>query len=480
MSEVSDAGLAALEARLRHDLACLNYPPANWVPQYRHQGCEVADVVLIGGGMCGLAAAFSLLRLGISNLRLLDRSEEGREGPWITYARMETLRSPKHLSGPAADLPALTFRAWYEAQFGREAWERLGKIPRPMWMRYLRWYRQVIDLPVENGIEVVRIEPAEDGLLRLPLKGAAEPEIFARKVVMATGREGLGEPYGPDFVQDLPRERWAHSADPIDFSALCGRRVVVIGVGASAVDNAAEALDAGAADVRLLIRRRHMPRINKLMGIGTPGFTHGFPALSDLWRWRFIRYAHGEQTPPPRDSTLRVSRHPNASFHFGCGVRAMTAVGDAVRIETASGRRFDTDFVILGTGFTVDVRARPELAGFADKIATWADRFTPPADLASEELARFPYLAPDFAFTEREPGTAPWLKDIHCFNHAATLSLGKISGDIPAVSEGAALLARAIAAAFYVEDAERHYQDLLAYQRPELLGDEWTDAEAPS
>ena len=182
-----------------------------------------------------------------------------------------------------------------------------------------------------------------------------------------------------------------------------------------------------------------MPPVNKLMGIGTPGFTHGFPALSDLWRWRFIHYAHREQTPPPRDSTLRVSRHPNASFHFGCAIRAMTAAGDAVRIETASGKRFETDFVILGTGFTVDPRARPELAGFADKIATWADRFTPPADLASEELAHFPYLAPDFSFTEREPGTAPWLKDIHCFNYAATLSLGKISGDIPAISEGAAL-----------------------------------------
>jgi cation diffusion facilitator CzcD-associated flavoprotein CzcO len=136
--------------------------------------------------------------------------------------------------------------------------------------------------------------------------------------------------------------------------------------------------------------------------------------------------------------------------------------------------------VILSTGFTVDVRARPELTGFADKIATWADRFTPPADLASEELAGFPYLAPDFSFTEREPGTAPWLKDIHCFNYAATLSLGKISGDIPVVIDGAALLARAIAAAFYREDVERHYQDLVAYQRPELLGDEWSDAEAIS
>jgi FAD-dependent urate hydroxylase len=393
---------------------------------------------------------------------------------------METLRSPKHLTGPAADLPPLTFRAWYEAQFGRDAWERLGKIPRPMWMDYLGWYRDVLDLPVENGIEVTRIEPAADGLLRLPLRRAAEPEILARKVVMATGREGLGEPYIPDFIKGLPRERWAHSADPIDFAALRGRRVVVIGVGASAVDNAAEALEAGAAEVRLLIRRKQMPRINKLMGIGSPGFTHGYPALPDLWRWRFMRYAGAEQTPAPSDSTLRVSRHPNGYFHFGCGIRDMAAAGDAVRIDTVGRKRFATDFVIVCTGFTVDPPARPELAGYADKIAIWADRFTPPAGLESEELARFPYLAPSFAFTERDPGTAPWLKDIHCYNYAATLSLGKVSGDIPAVSEGAAMLARAIAADFYGEDVERHYQDLVAYQKPELVGDEWTDAEALS
>ena len=223
-----------------------------------------------------------------------------------------------------------------------------------------------------------------------------------------------------------------------------------------------------------------MPRVNKLMGIGSPGFTHGYPALSDLWRWRFMHYAGAEQTPAPRDSTLRVSRHPNGYFHFGCGVRTMAMDGDAIRIETVSGKRFETDFVILCTGFTVDPLARPELASFADQIATWADRFTPPEGLESEELARFPYLAPSFAFTERELGRAPWLKHIHCYNHAATLSLGKVSGDIPAVSDGAAMLARAIAAEFYVEDVETHYRDLLAYQKPELQGDEWIDAEALS
>jgi FAD-dependent urate hydroxylase len=480
MSEVPDAALPALEARLRHDLACLNYPPANWVPARRHQGREVADVVVIGGGMCGLVATFSLLRLGIRNLRVLDRSPAGSEGPWVTYARMETLRSPKQLVGPAAALPALTFRAWYEAQFGEAAWDALGKIPRPMWMDYLRWYREVLALPVENGVEVTRIEPAAGGLLRLPLEGASEPEIYARKVVMATGREGLGEPYIPEFVKNLPRGRWAHSADPIDFSTLRGRRVVVVGVGASAVDNAADALEAGAAEVRLLIRRKSMPRVNKLMGIGSPGFTHGYPALPDLWRWRFMHYAGSEQTPAPRDSTLRVSRHPSGFFHFGCAIRAMAMADDGIRIETVRGKRFETDFVVVCTGFTVDPPARPELAAYAEKIAIWADRFTPPAGLENEELAHFPYLAPSFAFTEREPGTAPWLKNIHCYNYAATLSLGKVSGDIPAVSEGAALLARAIAAEFYGEDIERHYQHLLDYDKPELLGDEWVDAEARS
>jgi FAD-dependent urate hydroxylase len=479
MSEPIPEGLAALEARVRHDLACLNHPPANWVPPRQRGASKVVDVVVIGGGMCGLVATFSLLRQGIRNLRVLDRSPAGLEGPWVTYARMDTLRSPKQLVGPAAGLPSITFRAWYEAQFGAKGWEDLGKIPRPMWMDYLRWYRHVLDLPVENGVEVTCIEP-EGGLLRLALAGAAENEIFARKVVMATGREGLGDVYVPDFVQALPRERWAHSADPIDFAGLRGRRVVVVGVGASAVDNAAEALEAGAAEVRLLIRRKEMPRINKLMGIGCPGFTHGYPALPDLWRWRFMHYATGQQTPAPHGSTLRVSRHPNASFHFGCGIEAMAMADDAVRIDTVKGKRFVTDFVILATGFTVDPLARPELASYADQIATWAHRFTPPAGLESAELASFPYLAPDFSFTERTPGKAPWLKDIHCYNYAATLSIGKVSGDIPAVSAGAALLAREISATFYGEDIERHYQHLLDYQKPELLGDEWTDAEAVS
>lgn len=477
------SGLAALEQRVSDDLACMCYPPANWVDTRVAAGStanKVHDVVIIGGGMCGMVASFALLAGGISNIRIFDRSPAGFEGPWLAYARMETLRSPKQLVGPAYGMASLTFRSWYVAQFGNDAWAELDKIPRPMWMDYLRWYRKVLNLPVENQVEVKSILPEGD-LMRLTLAGAGthETSVLTRKVVMATGRDGMGHPSIPDFVTGLPENRWAHSSDAIDFKALRGKRVVVVGVGASAVDNAAEALEAGAAEVRHLIRRKEMPRINKLMGIGSFGFTAAFPKLDDGQRWQIMNYSLRTQTPAPRGSTLRVSRHPNAYFHFDAAVDAVALHDDELVITTRSNNKVHADFLILGTGFTVDPLARTELDGYADKILLWQDRYRPPAGEENSDLGRFPYLAPDFTFIEREAGSAPWLKNIYSFNAGAAASLGKMSGDIPGISEGAALLAREVAAKLYKESFDHHWQRLLDYDTPELQGDEWTASPLP-
>ncbi|MCF3934533.1 NAD(P)/FAD-dependent oxidoreductase [Acuticoccus sp. M5D2P5] len=475
IEERTPEGLAALEAALARDLDYLCRPPANWVPPRRVGEETVSDVVIIGGGMCGLVAWFALQTGGVRNIRILDRNPSGLEGPWVTYARMETLRSPKTLVGPAFGMSALTFRAWFTAQFGETAWEALDKIPRPMWMDYLRWYRKALDVPIENEVNVDKIDP-EGPYLRLTISGAGanQSTILARKVVMATGRDGIGRANIPSFVDGVSRDRWAHSSDDIDFDALAGKRVAVVGVGASAVDNAAEALEHGAKEVRHLIRRAEMPTINKLMGIGSYGFSCGFPELPDEWRWRIMHYAFAMQTPAPRGSTLRVSRHPNAYFHFGKAITRVETVGEALAIDFADGTRLDTDFLILGTGFTVEAVARKELADVAGEILLWKDRYTPPADEQHAELGNFPYLNKDFTFRERTEGVAPWLSNIYCFNHAASLSLGKVSGDIPGVSDGASWLARDIAATLYVEDIENQYTTLLDYSKPELQGDEWT------
>ena len=183
--------LNELETDLARDLALLNFPPAAWVPEANtDDGRQVQDVVIAGAGMLGLTASFALRRQGIVRQRILDRAQPGREGPWVTYARMTTLRSPKHLSGPCMGIPSLTFRAWYEAQFGPAAWESLGKIPRAMWMDYLNWYRKVLAVPVESSTHVTAIDPAAHGLdVHLLHADGSEEVAAARKLVLATGRE---------------------------------------------------------------------------------------------------------------------------------------------------------------------------------------------------------------------------------------------------------------------------------------------------
>jgi cation diffusion facilitator CzcD-associated flavoprotein CzcO len=471
-------GLARLEQRLRQDLAWLEWPAKDWVPPREQDGQRVRDVVVIGAGMCGLAAAAALKGLGVVNLAVLDRAAAGQEGPWVTYARMETLRSPKQLTGPALGLPALTFRAWYEAQFGAAAWEALGKIPRPMWMEYLVWYRRVLDLPVENEVTLETVTPLPDDLLALRVRDTIGARtVFARHLVLATGRDGLGGPWVPPLVAGIDRRFWAHSADDIDFEALKGKRVGVVGAGASAMDNAATVLEQGAGSLDLFIRRKDLPRINKFTGIGSQGVIHGFAGLPDDWKWRFLDAALKAQTPPPRDSTMRVSRHPNARFHLGSPLLSLEERGGHLVLTTAKGV-YDLDFMIFATGFSVDLGLRPELAAFAPFIRFWKDRYTPPAGLDNAELAQAPDLGPAFEFQEKVAGTCPALARIHCFNYPALLSHGKLSGDIPAVSEGARRLARGITRALFVADRETHYRALLAYDTPELLGDEWRDADA--
>lgn len=91
----------------------------------------------------------------------------------------------------------------------------------------------------------------------------------------------------------------------------------------------------------------------------------------------------------------------------------------------------------------------------------------------NHEFADHPFLGPWFEFTERTPGTAPWVSRVHCFNYASTMSQYKLTGDIPAISDGATRLAEGIARSLFTEDYDDHFQHLLDYDVPELQGDEW-------
>jgi len=255
-SSVAGGSLTALAAEVGRDLERLDYFSPGWV----RSRDGVFDVVIVGGGQSGLGAAFGLLRERVRNILVVDENPAGFEGPWDTYARMITLRTPKHLTGIDLGVGALTCRAWWEAQYGSAAWGALDKIPRGAWMAYLRWFREVLGIPVRNDAMVRLIEPQEGAVHRLTLEGGET--LLARKVVLATGIQGGGEWHTPDFIRNnLPADRWAHTSQAIDFDALRGRRVGILGGGASAFDNAQHALNAGVAQVHVHIRRPALPTV---------------------------------------------------------------------------------------------------------------------------------------------------------------------------------------------------------------------------
>ena len=471
------ASLAELEAQFRRDCELLLVPPQKaWLEPRNHPTHgAMLDVAIIGAGMAGLVAALALKRLGITRVAIFDRSAAGLEGPWLSYARMQVLRSPPELVGPALGFPSLTFRAWYEAQFGSAAWSDLHRIPRVQWMAYLDWYRRMVGVPIENDCEMTSIDGGHDHVVLSLRTSAGTRRVAARRVILANGRDGLGGAFVPSVFRHLSVARCAHSSDAIDFSSLAGRTVGVIGAGASAVDNAAEALEHGAAHVALLVRRGQVPRINRGMGIGSPGMYHGFYQLAPEQRWAIVQFIADHAIPPPRDSMLRCSRHPNFAVITDCDPRSAHEDGARVLLDTSRGM-LGFDFLILATGFSVDWAQRPELGNIARHIVLWRDRFQP-TDGQPFEQGNYPFLGPALEFLEREPGAAPWVERVHCDAFPAFLSHGPLTGDIPAISVGAERIAQGIAAKLFCEDFDRNWQKLLSFDTPELRGDEFTPAD---
>ncbi len=462
-------GLTTLENEVKRDLQRLNWPAANWVIP---QPTPTLDVLIVGGGMCGQTAAFALMREGVRNFRIVEHKAAGLEGPWATFGRMDTLRSPKHLTGPDLGVPSLTFRAWYEARHGDEAWEALYKIPRLEWMDYLLWERKVLGLPIENLTEAASLE-LDGPLVRAKLRGPrGEETVIARKVILALGRDGSGAPRWPHFASfdpdtDHSKARIFHSADDIDFSALKGKRVGVLGAGASAFDNAGTALQAGAAAVTLFARRPYLPQVNKSKWTSFPGFLRGFVSLDDARRWRFFTYIFSGQVPPPFESVLRCEKHAGFSVRLAEPWTDLSADDAGVTVVSARGtHRFDA--VIMATGFDVDMMERPEVAAFRGLALTWADRVTVEEARAHPEESRFPYLGDGFQLLEKTAGAAPGLRNVHVFNWGCTMSHGALAGDIPGLAIGANRLAEAIVRDLFAADADRHFDALLSHEEEEL------------
>jgi hypothetical protein len=456
-----------LNARVKADLEMLAYGAPTWVKPRIHPDGHVHDVIIVGGGQCGLGAAFGLLRERISNILVIDENPPGGEGPWDTYARMITLRSPKHLTGIDMGVPSLTFRAFWEAQHGAEGWALLDKAPRGEWMKYLRWFRDVLALPVRNETRLTLVEPHQ-GLYRLHVEGG--DRLLARKVVLATGIQGGGEWHVPPMIaQGVPRALYAHTSELIDFAALAGKRIGILGGGASSFDNAQHALKAGVGEAHVFMRRKDLPRINPIRHMEASGLIDRFSILSDADKYAVMAAFFRHNQPPTNDTFDRACALSGFHLHLGAPWTAVAERDGQALVTTPEGEHV-FDLLVVSTGLVTDPALRPELRLIEPGILRWRDTFVPPPEMANALIDAHPYLGEDFAFLGRNPEAEPVVGGIFPFNYSALINFGISASALSGLKQALPKLVKGVADGLFLDDRAEMLEAYFAYAEPEFIG----------
>jgi cation diffusion facilitator CzcD-associated flavoprotein CzcO len=454
------------DAAARDALRLIGPDPQNWVPDRPRID---HNVTIVGGGQTGSALCFALRRAGIGRVSVIDAAEdEERAGIWLTAARMNLLRTPKSLTGPELGNPAFGFQSWYEARHGAAAYAAIDRIRRTDWADYLSWYRRFLGIAICYRTRLLRVEPG-DGHFRLHLDVDGQAKIeTTRKVVLCTGFTGNGGPYVPSVLSEaLPATLYAHTEDAIDFAALRGKQVAVIGAAASAFDAAGVALEASAASVDLFARRPTIAAVPITRSRGYPGAYDNYYALPDAVRWeQALRYRRWGSTPTT-DAIERTVAFPNFRLHLAAPWQSVR-VEDGRIVAQAAGAEFLYDFVIAGTGYYVDLAARPELSDVHREILLWRDRFVPPPDDADEYLGAHPYLGAGHEYLEKTPGAAPYLRDIHLQNPAGFVSFGLPIGDIPSMKRDIPTIVARIGSDLFLADLEAHQRRMTGDVAPDF------------
>ncbi|KQM39261.1 NAD(P)/FAD-dependent oxidoreductase [Microbacterium sp. Leaf203] len=375
---------------------------------------RIIDTVVVGAGFAGLAMVGALRRAGRDDVIVLERAADVG-GTWRdnTYP------------GVACDVPAHLYSL---AAHPNAGWSRTfapgGEI-----QDYLR--------------DVADREELGDKLrLRTPMLGAAwdvetsvwhidtgAEELVARSLVLACGR--LTEPFVPSipglesFAGPLFHSaRWNHDID------LTGKRVAVVGTGASAVQLVPELarlaahvtlfqrtpawiVPRGGGDIPVPERERladspgALARLRaELYAEGEQRFASrsGDAAASAAARDAALAHLHAQVTDP----ALRAALTPD--YAFGCKRVLLSdafypaVASDAVTLEptelaavdgstltAASGERYEADVLVLATGFAAAKQPYADLVRGDDETLAehWSEGMT---SFGSTVVAGFPNL----------------------------------------------------------------------------------------
>jgi len=198
--------------------------------------------------------------------------------------------------------------------------------------------------------------------------------IHAQRVVVATGISGME--YLPSELAALPKSHCSHSADNQDLSKFAGKKVLVIGRGASSTDVAAILLDHG-AQVEIVSREPVIfhdppsPKPRSLweqlkhpnLGLGPSfrsavytAFPRQFAFLPARIRHRIVRRHLG----PAAVWYIRDKMVGRVPMRSGYTIQSATLRGDGVAVKfvhkDGTSMEVQADHVIAGTGYKVDLK----------------------------------------------------------------------------------------------------------------------------
>ncbi|MFE9610218.1 flavin-containing monooxygenase [Streptomyces sp. NPDC006012] len=192
-------------------------------------------VYVIGAGPGGLAAAQALRARGVRAVVLEKTAEVGAS--WRRHYDRLHLHTTRRLSA----LPGLPI----PRRFGR--W-----VARDDMVRYLEKYAEFHELEIVTGVEVSRVERSADGTGWL-LRASGGRELTGSAVVVATGFNHT--PRVPDWPGlDAYAGKFLHAGEYRNAEPYAGRDVLVVGVGNTGAEIAADLVEGGAARVRLSVR----------------------------------------------------------------------------------------------------------------------------------------------------------------------------------------------------------------------------------
>lgn len=251
--------------------------------------------------------------------------------------------------------------------------ERKATDPLPIetFIEYGLWFQQQA-VPDLNEKYVTNIERKGD---RFIVTLEDDQIVESTTVIMAPGLQYYI--YRPVEFSSLPAELISHTADHHRLEQFVGKRVVVIGGGQSALENAALLHEIG-AEVQLIARRK----INwiPVTNYTTPAFIRQLRApkagMGSGWlnflleKYPYILQRFPRSTKdyillnrhgPAGSAWLRKRIEGKITLHEQQQIEKIQEIDNGVRLTLSNHKIFEVDHVILGTGYRPDITHLPML-----------------------------------------------------------------------------------------------------------------------